>query len=139
MPSNSFLLTRDRQGAVRHLRGWASTTLWRACALIALAGVAALGAEPLITRTELFEGGQGGYKLYRIPGIVVTKDGTILVYCEARKFTGGDWDTIDVEMRRSTDGGLTFSAPEVIAHVTVPITRSPVAIERKQGKVTDIT
>ena len=101
--------------------------------------LAATAAEPTITRTQLFAGGQGGYKLYRIPGIVVTRHGTILAYCEARKFTGGDWDTIDIQLRRSTDGGRTFSPPEVIAHVSLPITRSPVAIERKQGKPTDVT
>jgi sialidase-1 len=108
-------------------------------ALALLLAVAAVAAEPSLTKTPLFEGGVGGYKLYRIPGIVVTKAGTILAYCEARKFTGGDWDTIDIEMRRSTDGGQTFSEPEVIAHVNVPITRSTVAVERKQGKETDIT
>ncbi|HEY3837319.1 MAG TPA: sialidase family protein, partial [Bryobacteraceae bacterium] len=106
--------------------------------LVAFAA-AAFGAEPSITKTTLFEGGSGGYKLYRIPGIVVTKGGTILAYCEARKFTGGDWDTIDIEMRRSTDGGKTFSEPQVIAHVSAPITRNPVAIERKQGKESDVT
>src|SRR5579871_3972840 len=106
---------------------------------LSLTALALLAAEPSITRTELFAGGEGGYKLYRIPGIVVTKAGKILAYCEARKFTGGDWDTIDIELRRSTDGGQTFSEPQVIGHVSVPITRSPVAIERKQGKPTDVT
>src|SRR5579872_5109187 len=64
---------------------------------------------------------------------------TILVYCEARKFTGGDWNTVDIAIRRSADGGQSFSPPEIMAHVTVPVTRSPVAIERKQGKPTDVT
>lgn len=100
---------------------------------------AASGAEPFFKTAQLFEGDQGGYKLYRIPGIVVTRKGTILAYCEARKFTGGDWDTIDIAMRRSTDGGKTFSAPEIIAHVKAPIERNPVSIERKQGKLTDVT
>lgn len=106
---------------------------------ILLLAATAFAAEPSLTKMQLFEGGQGGYKLYRIPGIVVTRHGTVLAYCEARKFTGGDWDTIDIELRRSTDGGRTFSPPEVIAHVSVPITRSPVAIEREQGKPTDVT
>src|SRR5580693_3340696 len=104
-----------------------------------LLALSAFAAEPSITRSQLFESGEGGYKLYRIPGIVVTSRGVILAYCEARKFTGGDWDTIDIQLRRSTDGGRTFSPPEVIGHVSIPITRSPVAIERKQGKPTDVT
>src|SRR5689334_1766705 len=98
-------------------------------AFIALSSLAA--AEPAITRTELFQGGQGGHKLYRIPGIVVTRQGTILAYCEARKFTGGDWDTIDIQLRRSTDAGETFSPPQTLGQLDVPITRNPVAIERK--------
>jgi len=90
-------------------------------------------------KAELFEGGQGGYELYRIPGIIVTRAGTVLAYAEARKFTGGDWDTIDIQLRRSTDGRRTFSAPVVIGHVDTPLQRNPVAIERKQGKPTDVT
>src|SRR2546429_160135 len=61
-------------------------------AAMLLASPAAFGADPSLIKTQLFEGGQDGYKLYRIPGIVVTKHGTVLVYCEARKFTGGDWE-----------------------------------------------
>ena len=106
--------------------------------ILLLSAISALAA-PLFTQATLFEAGQGGYKLYRIPGIVVTAKGTVLAYTEARRFTGGDWDTIDVMLRRSTDGGATFSAPQSLAHVSGPIERSPVAIARKQGKVTDIT
>src|SRR5690349_23780085 len=105
---------------------------WRAVAFspaIIFSAQPARAAQPVITKTPLFEGGHGGYKLYRIPGIVVTRRGTILAYCEARKFTGGDWDTIDIELRRSTDGGQTFSEPQIIGRVKVPITRNPVAIE----------
>ncbi|KRE82511.1 hypothetical protein ASG89_14745 [Paenibacillus sp. Soil766] len=50
------------------------------------------------------------YEIYRIPGIVVTYDGTLIAYCEARKTTS-DWADIDILMVRSTDGGQTWSAP----------------------------
>src|SRR6185312_3623155 len=78
---------------------------------------AAFCAEPLLEKTDLWQAGQGGYKLYRIPGIVATARGTILAYAEARRYTGGDWDTIDIVMRRSTDNGKTFSPQRVMAHV----------------------
>jgi sialidase-1 len=116
----------------------------RPTCLLLMSG-AAFAAAPFLNQAPLFEAGlaaqaaQGGYALYRIPGIVVTSKGTVLAYCEARKFTGGDWDTIDVMLRRSTDSGATFSPPESIAHVSGPIERNPVAIERKQGKPTDVT
>ena len=96
-------------------------------------------AEPKIEKSELWQGGHDGYAMYRIPGIVVTRKGTVLAYSEARRSSGNDWDTIDVVMRRSTDGGKTFSPQAVIAHVAGEIRRSPVAIERKQAKPTDVT
>jgi len=77
--------------------------------------------------------------IYRIPGIAVTRKGTILAYTEARKTGSGDWDTIDVVMRRSTDAGVTFSPQQVIAHVSDNIERNPVSVERKQGRPGDIT
>lgn len=96
-------------------------------------------AGPSFETTRLFEGDSGGYKLYRIPGIVVTKKGSILAYTEARRTGSGDWDSIDIVMRRSTDGGATFSPQRVIAHAPGKIERSTVAIERNQGKPGDIT
>ncbi len=111
------------------------------CTLVAVALAAAqlTFAAASFTQVNLFEGGEAGHKLYRIPGIVVTHRGTILVYCEGRRFTGADWDTIDLMLRRSTDGGKTFSPARVIGQVAGPIERNPVSIERKQGKVTDVT
>lgn len=100
----------------------------------------ALAAAAFGDVATLFEGGSGGYKLYRIPGIVVTKSGAILVYCEARRRTGGDWDTIDLLVRRSTDKGATFSEPQVAGHLmTAAVQRNPVAIERQQGQPDDVT
>jgi sialidase-1 len=96
-------------------------------------------AEPSFQTTRLFEGDSGGYKLYRIPGIVVTKRGTILAYTEARRTGNGDWDSIDILMRRSTDGGATFSPQAVIARAPGRIERSSVAVERNQGKPGDVT
>jgi sialidase-1 len=106
---------------------------------LALLAWPVFGAEPFFQATRLFEGDSGGYKLYRIPGIVVTKRGTILAYTEARRTGSGDWDSIDILMRRSADGGATFSPQEVIARAPGKIERSSVAIERNQGKPGDIT
>jgi sialidase-1 len=71
-----------------------------------------LAAEPV--KTDLFTAGVDGYETYRIPGIVVTKKGTLLVYCEARKSAKSDWGHIDVMLRRSVDGGKTFDSPRKI-------------------------
>ena len=59
-------------------------------------------------RTELFVSGTGGYVRYRIPALVVTVQGTVLAFCEARRRTGQDDDEIDIFVRRSMDGGRTW-------------------------------
>jgi sialidase-1 len=60
-------------------------------------------------KQDLFEARTGGYHVYRIPGLVVTRQGTVIAHCEARKGRGGDWDPIDICMRRSTDGGRSWT------------------------------
>jgi len=54
--------------------------------------------------------GQGDYRCYRIPGIVITAKGTLLVYYEDR-LEGDDWSSRNIEIKRSTDNGSTWSAP----------------------------
>lgn len=85
-------------------------------------------------KTDLFEAGQEGYKLYRIPGIVVTKGGTILAYCEARKSDSGDWGPIDILMRRSLDGGKTWEPRQTIVHVEGDLPINPVAAAQNLDK-----
>jgi sialidase-1 len=62
---------------------------------------------PFFDETILFEATVDGYAQYRIPGIVVTGNGTVITYTEARKKTS-DWAIIDIYMRRSMDGGNTW-------------------------------
>jgi len=96
-------------------------------------------SDSALTQTDLFVADDGGYAIYRIPGIVVTAKGTVLAYCEARRTGKSDWDTIDILMRRSTDGGVSFSAPRKVADVEGPKPRNPVAISRKQARPEDTT
>jgi sialidase-1 len=63
-------------------------------------------------RTELYYVGMPGYNRYRIPSLIVTKQGTLLVFCEGR--TEGDSGDIDTLLRRSEDGGTIWSKPEVV-------------------------
>jgi len=90
-------------------------------------------------RQELFTSGQGGYAHYRIPGIAVTKTGTILAYAEARKTLRGDWGTIDIVLRRSTDRGASWSPFRVIAQVEGPKSKNPVAIAQKLATNEEVT
>jgi sialidase-1 len=96
-------------------------------------------AEPFLEKVDIFEAGKDGYALYRIPGIVVTKQGTVLAYCEARRTGKSDWDTIDIMLRRSTDGGKTWDAMRKISDVPGPKTKNPVALAQKLGNTNDVT
>jgi sialidase-1 len=68
------------------------------------------------TSVEVFPPGLDGVVRYRIPGIVVSPQGTVLAYCEARRNSRKDWGEIEVHLRRSTDGGATWLPPQRIAH-----------------------
>ncbi|RCS41514.1 exo-alpha-sialidase [Bremerella cremea] len=67
-----------------------------------------------LPQTDLFVSGEGGYNSYRIPALAVTKSGTLLAFCEGRKNSLSDAGKIDLLLRRSTDGGKTWSPMQVI-------------------------
>src|ERR1700760_906235 len=97
------------------------------------AAAGALAAQESAPATaDLFEAGVGGYHLYRIPGIIVTRRNSVITYAEARRNTGSDWDDIDLLVRRSSNGGRTFEAPWMVPHVPGSV-RNPVALERNIG------
>ncbi len=83
--------------------------------LLLASGIAA--ASPFLEKSVLFEEGKDGFASYRIPGIIVTAKGTALAYCEARKYSGEDWGEIEIHLRRSTDGGRTWSPAKQVAHL----------------------
>lgn len=62
------------------------------------------------------------YVTHRLPGIVVTQKGTVIVYCEGRTHlesdrvgNGIDWCLMDIFIQRSCDDGETFESPIFIA------------------------
>jgi sialidase-1 len=103
-----------------------NAVVWAAAPVIA--------AAPVFERADVFIAGRGGYALYRIPGLVVTAKGTVLAYCEARRSDKGDWGASDILLRRSTDGGKTWSLPSTLPAVEGPILRNPAAVKQKLGK-----
>ena len=95
-------------------------------------------AEPFLEKIDLFQAHTLGYAAYHIPGIVVTAKGTVLAWCEARK-KGGDWDAIDILLRRSTDDGRTWSEPRRLADVPGPKQKNPFALALKNVNPDDVT
>jgi sialidase-1 len=100
---------------------------------------AAGAAAPFIEKVDLFTAHADGYTLYRIPGIVVTKRGTVLAYCEARKSDKGDWGTIDILLRRSTNNGASWQPRVKIADVPGPKEKNPVALAQKLATSGEVT
>ena len=72
------------------------------------------GPSPELRLTEVFHAGDNGYHTYRIPSVVRTRTGTLLAFAEARRGGAGDAGDIDLVLKRSGDGGATWSAMQVI-------------------------
>lgn len=87
---------------------------------------------------DVFLAGKEGYKLFRIPGLVITARGTIIAYGEARRSDQTDWGGTDVVMRRSRDG-VTWTPFRILSDVPGPHRKNPVAIEQKLGREGEIT
>ncbi|MDP0496075.1 MAG: sialidase family protein [Verrucomicrobiota bacterium JB024] len=75
--------------------------------------------KPEFKICDLFESGTDGYVTGRIPVLARTHGGTLLAAWEARHGGEdgypGDWVDIDILMRRSEDGGNTWSAVTTLA------------------------
>lgn len=76
-------------------------------------------AKPVAPKVEIlsadvFISGQGGYNTYRIPALAVTKSGAVLAFCEGRVGGRSDSGNIDTVLKRSVDGGATWSDLQVV-------------------------
>lgn len=90
----------------------------------------------LFEQQALYESGKNGYHTYRIPALIVTKRGTILAFAEARKNSRSDHGDVDLAMRRSTDGGRTWNAMQIIADDAEHTIGNPCpVIERNSGTI----
>lgn len=107
---------------LRPARAWLLAALFGAawCALSSAAEdkpaetKAAESAEPKLVETPIFVSGEGGYHTYRIPSLICARNGDLLAFCEGRKSSQSDTGDIDLVMRRSDDGGKTWSNLQVV-------------------------
>jgi len=78
----------------------------------------ASGAEEAKPRppvqTDVFVARAGGVHTYRIPAMMVSPNGSLLVFCEARKQRISDASPTDMVLKRSTEGGKSWSAMQVL-------------------------
>lgn len=84
----------------------------------------------------IFESGTNGYNTYRIPAILTLKSGVLLAFAEGRKNTSSDTGDIDLVMKRSEDGGKTWSELIVLWDDDVNVCGNPAPVqERRSGKI----
>lgn len=87
----------------------------------------------------VFESGEEGYSNYRIPSLITTKSGSLLAFCEARKDHRGDSGNIDLVVKRSTDGGKTWSHPLVVWDAGDHTAGNPCpVVDQRTGRIINI-
>ena len=90
------------------IKNWRVSWAWViGLGLFAGAGFSLEAAAPFLDTSDLFVAAPGDY--YHIPGLVVTSKGTVLAYAAWRQKGAHDWGNIKVHLRRSTDGGKTWT------------------------------
>jgi len=92
--------------------------LWALCMTITIVLATVGGARaqetPAPQMVDVFVAGDGGYHTYRIPSVIANAKGQLLAFAEGRKSGAADSGDIDIVLKRSGDGGRTWSALEVI-------------------------
>jgi sialidase-1 len=84
----------------------------------------------------LFRAGESGYKCFRIPAVISTAKGTLLVFAEARRNNCSDAGDIDLVMRRSSDGGRSWSDMTVVWDDAANTCGNPAPVlDRNTGRI----
>ncbi|MFE1171099.1 exo-alpha-sialidase [Streptomyces sp. NPDC058773] len=77
-----------------------------------------------------------GYHCFRIPAVVRSTHGTLLAFAEGRRHDCGDAGDIDLVLKRSTDGGRTWGALQVINHGNGDTHGNPAPlVDRRTGRI----
>jgi len=98
--------------------------------------LAASAHASTMVETTVFDRGEAGYFGYRIPAIVQTQDNTILAFAEARKNSLSDNGDIDLVVKRSLDGGLTWSPLQIIANNAADVAGNPApVVDQTNGNI----
>jgi sialidase-1 len=95
---------------------------------------------PLYDEQVLFARAEGGYFCFRIPAIVEATDGTLLAFAEGRIADCGDDGDIDLVLKRSSDGGKTWTPLQVVLEGGGDTRGNPVPIvDERTGRVVLMT
>lgn len=70
--------------------------------------------DPGPPAVDVFTSGEDGYHTFRIPALIRAADGGLLAFAEGRSAGRGDSGDIDLVLRRSVDGGRSWSPLQVV-------------------------
>jgi sialidase-1 len=88
------------------------------------------------TYIKIFDGGTDGYHSFRIPSIVRTNANTLLAFVEGRMSMNKDHGNINVEYKRSTDNGSTWSAMKEVVGAGLGTWGNPTSVvDRTTGRI----
>ncbi|MDZ4288006.1 MAG: sialidase family protein [Prosthecobacter sp.] len=105
-------------------------------ACLAFTGAAAFAGVPVFETTCIFAATPNNKPNYRIPSIIQTPNGDILIIAEKRNDGPGDVGNHDIVMKRSSDKGKTWSAEQTILDDEKRVcTDLTVGIDRSKGKL----
>ena len=103
-------------------------------AILCLNGARVEAAEPEMV--DVFVSGTNGYHTYCIPALIATPKGTLLAFCEGRKYRKIDEAPADLVLRRSIDGGKTWLPMQVIVKAVPEAAMDPtLVIDRDTGVI----
>jgi len=88
--------------------------------------------EPVFEERPLFRAKDAGYHCYRIPALLVTKQGTVLAFAEARKNNCSDHGDVDLVLKRSRDAGRTWSEQQLVADGGAQTTGNPCPVQDRE-------
>jgi sialidase-1 len=123
---------------MRTLGRWAAVVALLAGSLLA---VSPAQAAPMFDQQVLFKASQDpGYSCFRIPAIVKSTHGALLAFAEGRIDNCGDTGDIDLVLKRSPDGGKTWSPLQVVNRGGGDTHGNPVPIvDSRTGRIVLIT
>jgi sialidase-1 len=85
--------------------------------------------------TNVFKLGEAGHHTFRIPAIVTTKQGSLLAFSEGRVNGRSDTGDINLVMKRSEDGGHTWSDLQVIWDDSTNVSGNPCPVVLDNGDI----
>lgn len=86
--------------------------------------------------TDVFTAGEAGIHTYRIPALLMTRKGTILAFAEARHNSKSDTGDIDLVVKRSTDGGKSWSESLTVWDDSGNVCGNPCpVVDRRTGRI----